>query len=466
MHSHNLTHSLYETQKSKNAIIRELVLHHRRFDILAEFVLGYDPPQWFHEEMIDWQDSNQEGLLLAFRGARKTTYCTITRCIGEILIDGNIRILLGSDSFDQSKIFLREIKGHFEKNEKLREIFGDYYTGSEKWSESEIIVTKRTKRHREATVTCVGTGTQFVGRHFDAIVLDDFVTRDSSATEGLREKTHQYFYNTLYPCLESPHGRMWVIGTRWHHEDFYGHLKKHVYPNATLQIPILDEEEEGDLSIWEDKFPTARLHRLRAGNPGAFELQWMCRGNVIGDSIFLESHFQFYDELPHDVIKWQGVDLAISQKEQADFFAHVTIAVQKGTSIPYLVNFRKRRIPYTKQPKFVADRWYEHPDVLGVGSESNQYQDALRQDIRKDYPDVPVIGIWTNKDKILRANQRTILLSDKPLHIRKQHTEFKRLLLGFPSLKGSKDVFDALDMALRLGLRGKKKRRRNEPGLI
>ena len=451
-----------ETKAHTQDILRTLVVEKRRMDILAEFVLGYDPPQWFHKEMTDFQDEYNEGMILAFRGARKTTYCTITRCLMEIIQNPNIRILLGADSFDQAKIFLREIKHHLEKNEYFHRLFGDLSVGSEKWSESEIIINTRTRGFKEATITCVGSGTQFTGRHFDVIILDDLVIEENVATEGLRQKTHNYFYKTLLPCLE-PDGRLWIIGTRWHEEDLYDHFAKFDYKTEHMILRILDDDEQ---SIWEDRFPTTRMHRIRTGNLAAFELQWMCRSGVGVGNIFVPDHFRFYEALPPNVVKWQGVDLAISQKECADFFAHVTVGVQKLTSFPFLVDYRKTKIPYTQQPKFVADRFNTHPDVCGVAVETNQYQDALRQQIIKDYPYVPTLGRWTHKDKITRANQLALILANHPLHILHQHKEFQRLLLGFPHIKGSKDLFDAFELALSIGLKGRRKSRRNEPGLI
>lgn len=443
-------------------MLRELILDHDRLDILGKHVLGYEMPDHI-PEMIAFQDSVQEGLILAFRGARKTTWLTTTKAIHEILKDPDIRILLSSEAEGQAKVILRSIKSHFEHNEKFRAVFGDYVTKAPIWTDSEITVNKRRRHVGEPTVMCVGIGTTLPSRHFDLIICDDLVTKENSQTEGQRKKTHDYFYETLFPTLESPDGRLYIIGTRWHEEDLYGWLAKNDYKHFTCVVPVLDENDQ---SIWEEKFPTKRMHRIRAGNLGAFMLQFMCQTGAGGGNIFLELHFEYYDALPHDVVKWQGVDLAVRQKETSDFFAHVTLAIQKRTRIPYLISYRKTRMPFPRQPQFVADRWRENQDVRAVAVEVNQYQDALRQQVREDFPDVPIIGRWTQKDKILRGNQVAILLTDRPLRILRQHHEFKRMLRGFPGIKGSKDVFDAFELALSLGLKGKRKERKRRVGLI
>jgi hypothetical protein len=435
-----------------------------RVDILAEFVLGY-APQPFHKEMIEWQNTYQEGLLLAWRGAAKTTFCTIARCVFEILHNPNIRILLVSDAVDQARGMLRQIKSHFERNSILRSVFGDYVTKAPIWSDNAITVNKRTAHFGEPTIFVAGTGTALPSRHYDLIIGDDLVTEDNSQTETQRQKLNDYFYRTLFPTLESPNGRMYIIGTRWDENDLYGWLEKEDYVDSTLRIGVLDEDT--DSSRWEEKYPTERMHRIRKANLAAFELQYMCRSGVGLGGIFSPEHFLYYDGVqPADAFKWQAADLAIGQKAVNDFFAHVTTCIHKGSRDPYLIDYRKTRMPFPRQVEFIAKRYEEHPDTVRVVIERNAYQEALRQAVKDKYPSVPVLGHWTHKDKVSRAQKLAYFLTDHPLRVKRQHSGIVRLLCGFPNLKGSKDVFDAIDLAVTRGLRGARKRRDNEPGLL
>lgn len=450
-------------RERSNAIIRELVIEHRRIDVLAEMVLGFKPEP-FHVEMLRWQDATQEGLLLAWRGAAKTTFCTITRCLFEMILDPNVRILLAADAVDQAKVILRAIKSHLTDNKRFREVFGDWVTGAKTWSESEITINRRTSHAGESTITCAGIGTALPTRHFDVIIADDLVTKDNSQTEGQRKKVFDYFYETLYPTLESPRGRLWVVGTRWDDEDLYGWLQKEDYRDATFVLGVLDEET--DRSRWEAKYPTARLHRIRKANLGAFELQYMLRSKSGGGGIFSTEHFLYYEELPPDCFFWQSVDLAAGQKAHNDFFVHVTLAIHKPTKNPYLVDYRKLHIPFPQQVKLLYDMWRAYPDTIRVVVESNAYQVSLRQQMRDSYPEVPVIGRHTSTDKVARAQQLAMLFTDHQLRVKRTHHEAVRLLCGFPKLKGSKDFFDAVEIGVGQGLRGARKRREDEPGLI
>lgn len=454
-----------EAREARREMVRRLVIDHGRIDILINYVLhqeGADPPQWFHYEMLDYQDANQEALLLAFRGARKSTYCNYARVIFEIIRNPNIRILLVADATDQAKTFLRAIKQHFERNDELRATFGDYVTGAPKWTDSEIIVNKKTAFTSEATVLCAGVDTALPGRHFDLIIADDLVTGDNSCTEGQRNKLKNYFYKTLLPCLESPNGRLWIIGTRWHEDDLYGWLQTIDYKQHTFILGVLNEET--DKSVWEERFPTKRMHRIRAGSLGAFELQWMCRSGATLGGIFVPDHFKYYDRIPAEYFKWQAVDLAAGLKDVNDFFAHVTLGITKQTRDVYLISYREAKLPFPEQVKYIVDQFNKHPDTLRVIIEANAYQIVMTQQIRAAFPGVPVFPKYTIKDKVARANQLATIATEKPFFVKRQHHNFIRRMCGFPS--GPKDVFDAFEIGVSQGLKGAKKKRGNEPGLI
>jgi hypothetical protein len=593
-------HKAAKIRADTDRIIERLVITDGCIEVLAEYVLGY-PPRYFHKSMMDWQTSVQEGMLLAWRGSAKTSYCTIARCIFEILRNPNVRILLATDALDQGKTFLRSIKSHFMFNERFREIFGDWVKGSRAWSESEITVNRRTSHAGEPTIMCAGIGMTLPSRHFDIIICDDLVTKDNSTTEGQRKKVFDYFYETLFPTLESPDGKLWVLGcltgdtrvlmgdgtwcdlvdicegdqvwsyceksrrlvqrsvkafipqgdaevleiktyrhtvkatpnhpflvaernddgsfvsvwrrsdelsigdilvakgdvlrdtclnaqdlknveccfkffgrgirleevreistvgvqpvydltvegtgnfiadglivhnTRWHEEDLYSYLQRRDYEETTLVIGALGGDDQ---SRWEEKHPTKRLHRIRTANLAAFELQYMCRS---------------------------GIDLAIGQKSHHDFFAIAVIVVEKVTRIPYLVEYEKTRLTFPRQVIKIKELFKKHPDAVRIVIEANAFQAALVQQLRAKDPELPVIGRHTLKDKVARAQQVANMLTSRQLRVKREHDAFVRLMCGFPNVRGSKDVFDALEIALNQGMRGARRRRIKEPGLI
>ncbi|MGW8177874.1 MAG: hypothetical protein ACWGQW_03655, partial [bacterium] len=98
--------------------LRRQIIRNNRIDILAEAVLGYQVKP-FHLAMMRWQFIHNENLQLVFRGAGKSTVCTVTKCIHLLMKNPNLRILLASKTSTHSEAFLKEIKAHLEDNERL-----------------------------------------------------------------------------------------------------------------------------------------------------------------------------------------------------------------------------------------------------------------------------------------------------------------------------------------------------------
>jgi hypothetical protein len=371
--------------------------------------------------------------------------------------------LLASNAQNQASTFLRGIKNHFEKNQVLRAIFGDFVTGADKWSETEIIVNRRKSFAREPTIMCTGMDTILPSRHFDLVIADDLITEDNAGTPGQRNKAYTYFYKTLIPCVQMPDGRLYLIGTRWHEEDLYSHLVMNDYKDAHIVLGVLDHT---DRSRWEEKFPTARMHRLREANLGVFELQWMCvSGKVLG-GIWTPEHFTRYDTLPAGLRVWQAFDPAVSGKKKSAACAHCTIGVDPNTKEPYLIDYRLFKAPAPAQLRFIAQRWDEHPNVMRVVIEANGYQLAVKQNLQDQYPRVKSIARYTTKDKPARANWMSMRLGLGGIHVRRGHYKFIRTMCSFPHGKYSEDLFDCVEMAYSQAIKGARRARRNEPGVI
>ena len=457
-----LADRVLDARHKNNAMIKHLVLEEDRIDILAQHVLGYDP-QDIHYEMMEFQKKHKEGMILAWRGAAKTTFCTITFAIFNIIKNPDIRILLASSAIDQARVFLKSIKLHFETNERLIEIFGDFFTGARSWTETDIIVPQRRSFAGESTLLATGIGTALPSRHFDLIIADDLVIRKNAQTEHLRKKVHQYFYETLYPTLESPNGRLYVLGTRWHEEDLYKWFAENDYKDSHLIISVFDDEGE---SRWAEKYPKERMMKIQRANPDAFDLQYMCKTGATQGDIFTEHHFLYYDELPAGVRIWQGLDLAIGTAAHNDFFAHVTIAVDPSTKNVYLVSFRLKKLQFPQQVTFIRSRFKDYPDTQKVVLETNSYQVAMLQQLRHQFPDMPLQGVQTTKDKIARAQKLAWNATHKPIFVLQKHFKFVKMMLGFPHIKGSKDLFDAFDVVYTQATKTSRRKRRSTPSLI
>lgn len=190
--------------------------------LTAQHLLGYKAlTPYTHRDVIQTLQSNTKRKLIVMpRGTFKSSLASVSYPIWLLLKDPNLRILLDSEIYSNSKNFLREIKGHLIA-EEICSLFGRFENPT-CWNESEIIINQRSKVLKEASITASGIGAEKTGQHYDVIICDDLNSPNNSATpEGIDKVIQHYRYNT---SILEPTGTMIVIGTRFHERDLPGFI--------------------------------------------------------------------------------------------------------------------------------------------------------------------------------------------------------------------------------------------------
>lgn len=474
--------SLYDHYVSMgNEWMRRQILRNNRIDILAGAVLGFEVRP-FHLQMMRYQFLHPENMQLVFRGAGKSTVCTITKTIHLLLKNPNLRILIASKTIQAAEAFLKEIKTHFEDNTRLIELFGPYYDPRKvaKWDSKEIEVLPRTKVAKEASVTCIGVDGMVVGKHYDVIISDDLVDEDNSRTKHQRDKVKTWYYKVLDPTLEPPdpevehRGEHHRLGTRYHFDDLYGHLEANELKEHTQTIPALDEHGR---SPWPEKYPPAWFkEKLKKSGLIIFNSQYQCDTEAMKGEIFQYDDCQILssDKWPKDLRVFMGVDLAISEKSKNDKFAMVVIGRDTERRY-YVLDYYENQLRFGKQTEKILE-WYKRWDPVRCAIEINAYQDAQYQNLRDNEEllekfglegaDLRIKGVHTDKDKITRAWKLSPIFEDKRVYFRESQQLLIEHLVLFPNFK-YKDLFDAFDLAVKASrLKQRRRRKRREPGLI
>lgn len=209
-------------------------------------------------------------LSLMPRGTLKSTVITIAFSIQFNLNFPNGRVLIGSETFSKAKAFLGEIKDHYEKNKKLRRIYGTIYKNDDgspmtpnqnekfdTWSTEMINLSCRTRPLKEPSIDCAGIGVTKNGMHYDLIVGDDFHSELNTKEKEQIDKVKEYF-KLLFSLLE-PNGCMAIIGTRWDDDDLYQMIIDE-YQDMFNFITRAAESESGAL------FYPSRLNRMTLDN--------------------------------------------------------------------------------------------------------------------------------------------------------------------------------------------------------
>lgn len=450
----------------RNEWIRWQVIYNKRNDILASVLLGYEIVPTLHWRIIKHHAKYSQTMVLAFRGAGKTTTATITDAIGNIIRNPNVRILIASKTLQNAQDFLKEIKGHFESNPNFREVFGNW-VGRRQWDERSIEVNRRTVSAKEPTVMTVGADGAVASKHYDVLYADDLVEEENSRTEYMRKRLHNWYYSVLIPCLEPPdpmfpeRGQLRISGTRYHPEDMYNHLQKHELAKSTLTIPAITPEGE---STWPSKFPVEYL-KNKMINMGMviFNAQFQCDCEAMKGEIFNYDHFIIENSTTYPDLGackvYQGVDLAIGEKESNDMFAQVVIAVKDGHV--WVVAYDEGHYRFNEQSDRII-AFYKKYMPIWCAVEANAYQMAQLHNLKDRDPTFRGMRVITMKDKVTRAWKLTPLFESGRVHFKREHTLImERLVTRSSTAKKNWDMFDAFDLSVQASQRKSAKRREN-----
>lgn len=470
-----LIECLQSCREMSNEWIYRQVIENNRIDILAKEVLGYEVKP-FHLALMKFQFEHPQSLQLVYRGAGKSTICTVTKIIHLLLKNPNLRILIVSKSLGNAKGFLKEIKAHFESNERLSEIFGKYYDqkSKQKWDEVEVDVLPRTDRNaKEANITCVGLGSTIVSRHYDCMFSDDLVDEENSRTQHMRDKTRTWYYQTLDPCLEPPskdvphRGEHHHVGTRYHYADLWGHFIENRLKDHHQTFPAINKDGR---TPWPERTSVEYfLQKREDAGLIIFNAQYQMNVETMKGEIFQYDLCQMInaEEVPKNLRIFIGQDLAIGEKETNDYFAQAVIGVDKFKNI-YVLKSYLNRLRFQKQVE-QTNSIYEEFDPVRLCIETVAYQRALLQAVKDQDVNKRIKGIDQHRDKVTRAWKLSALFEQKRVFFVKGAPGINEMisqLVLFPNHEYD-DCFDALDLAVAGYLKKRRKRKpRRSVGVI
>jgi len=188
----------------------------------AKYLLGYkDIRAGTHKHICESLQSNTtRKLIVCPRGAFKSSIAAVAYPIWLLINNPNLRILLDSEIFTNSRNFIREIKGHLESPDFI-DLFGNWKTKHD-WTQSTLSVAARSIIKKESSITAGGVGTVKTGQHFDVIIGDDLNSHKNSATQDGRQKVIEHY--RYYTSLLDPGGTIVIIGTRYAEDDVIGYI--------------------------------------------------------------------------------------------------------------------------------------------------------------------------------------------------------------------------------------------------
>lgn len=240
-----------------------------------------------HKQWFELAEKHDRLLIEAAREHGKTQLFAITLPLLEMKLKRDIRILLISDVFDKSTERARVLREHIAVNDKFRSS-RPMLKVARKNGDSEFMLD-RSLILKEPTVRSTYAGGAISGGRYDLIIADDLVNYLlNSNTTGKRNKLRRWWADEVLNSIAEG-GRIWVIGTRQHHDDLYEMIKADsqfhsaAYPalDETGGLGYREENEKqgitGDdaMCLWPQKHGYEALAAKRKANPDSFSRQQM-----------------------------------------------------------------------------------------------------------------------------------------------------------------------------------------------
>lgn len=239
-------------------VLRKLCLERFKFFVEAlwspEF---YD--RVFHGKVCDFLQfgdpgkPSQDRLIVLPRSFLKTTIAATLYPLWEGTKDSSKRILIVSNSAENSGKTVHSIKDIIQNNQLYNALFPEVIPnfGRVRWTDS-CACLKREVDHPEGTFESVGVGSNVIRRHYNLIIEDDTVAPKKDELSGTEimpsrseiEKAVNFHKLTIPLLVNFPTDKRVCIGTRWASYDLIEHIKKEEVGHrfSMLDIPAIDPE--------------------------------------------------------------------------------------------------------------------------------------------------------------------------------------------------------------------------------
>lgn len=415
--------------------------------------------------------------IAAPRQHAKSTAITLAYVLACVLFRDRHYVLVVSDTITQATQFLGDLKRELIDNDKIRDLFG--IKEFLKDTEDDVIV--RCADGHEFRISAKGSeqkmrGLKWNNKRPDLIVGDDLENDEIVLNIDRRTKFKRWFYGALLPSL-SYNGIVRVVGTILHEDSLLNNLMPRETDKETVVEPLktyskrkkqpwlsykyrahTDEFEE---LLWPNRydkewFITRKEDYHARGIPDVYSQEFL---NIpIDESVAYFKRSDFISQQIEDrkarLNYYIAVDLAISEKETADYSVFVVAGVDENRII-HIRNVIRERLDGRDIVDTIINlqKVYE-PDIIGIEEMqvSKSIGPFLREEMVKTgvYPNIMRLS-HGGKDKIARA--RSIQGRMRAHAVRFDKTNdwyplFEDELCKFP--RGTKD--DQVDAFAYLGM--------------
>lgn len=289
----------------------------------------------FHEEIfrILENDAIKLAVIVAFRGSAKSTIITTAYVLWSILgVQQRKFIVICGQTEQKSRQYLSNIKNQLLNNELLRKDLGPFEEEKNSLGNATALIIKRlnVKIMISSTEQSI-RGMRHDEHRPDLIILDDIEDTNSVKTREGRDKPFNWLTSEIIPA-GSKKTRIIAVGNLLHEDSVLKRLQAKIENGEMKSLngvyreyPIIDEQGK---ALWPGKYPTPEsieVERERTMNDIAWSREYLLKIISTLEQVVHPEWIQFYSQAPkenfHSIAI--GIDLAVSEKESADYTAMV-----------------------------------------------------------------------------------------------------------------------------------------------
>jgi predicted phage terminase large subunit-like protein len=417
----------------------------------------------FHHEMFRLTEDSQQRLtvLVAFRGSGKSTLMTLSYVIWSVIgVQKKKFVLILSQTQAQAKLHLANVKRELESNELLKADIGPFEEISDEWGSNSIVVSKYGARITMASAEQSIRGVRHGEHRPDLVICDDVEDLTSVKTKEGRDKTFNWFSGEVLP-IGDQNTKFLIVGNLLHEDSLLMRLKQGIelgrLDGKFIAYPLLDKN---DNIAWSGKFKTMDdIEALKASTAGdsAWYREYLLKIISDDDRLVNPEWVHYYDEIPQEKgndfrFTATGIDLAISQKDSADFTAMVPAKVfgyHEDLRVYILPNPVNERLDFPKTVEKAKNlsKALGAADYTKLYIEEVGYQGSLIQHLTSR--NIPAEGVRVSgQDKRARLALVTHLIQQgKVLFPKKGAEDLIQQLTGF-GIERHDDLADAFSLLL------------------
>lgn len=413
-----------------------------------------------HKEWYDLVTKHKKIAIAAPRGHSKSTVFSLVYPLWCILFNKIKFGVIISDSMTQAADLLGAIIEELETNERIIKDFGriaGYVPPSledkKKWSTKEIVTTTDVKMVAKSWNSRI-RGIRYKENRPDLIVVDDLENDENVQSEDQRGKVKRVFGRSIMQ-LGSQDVQIIVVGTILHFDSLLQNILDN--PGEGWYTKIYRAIKDDGSILWPEWWTMEKFESIR-NDPqvGEIGFQQEFMNNPLDPSQQIIKPQAWYEgSIDLTMVDLFGfIDLAISEKETADYTAVVTVGKSRTDGKIYVVNAVRLRGGISDQLELVFNlRKQYNYRVFGI--ESVAYQKAFYQVLtkemqqRKEY--IPTLEVEVDRDKVRRAGIVAPYVDNGTVVFNKGFIDFNNELIQFPKAKHD-DYVDAFVGAVQLAL--------------